>query len=425
VSPPIEPADRPAVGETGAVQSRSAWRVDLRRIRNVAFQPWFVCAGFAVFAAVTCVTGMPAQRVWAYWATGAYLAGAIGLACAPRAKSWWVSGVTFVVLFAPLLQLAMNWQAQHEIWMVQHAAERLAGGQPLYPTDDGSLSDMNGYFPYLPAMALLGLPALLARGLGLPQVMTDVRWTFVAVYLALATITIRDLRGDRVQAWLWFVASPATALPLATGGDDLPVIGLLLVALTLSRQRRTVAAGAMAGLACAAKLTAWPVGVALGVMTLVRHGRVKARWFWLVSFVVTAVFVVPVLIIEPRGFYLHEFAYPGGLARVVSPAASPFPGHLLANSLPAGHWVALGLLGGCAVGMLGWLAWRPPHNEAAVAWFSAAALTVAMLLLPASRPGYLVYPILLALFAVYVRTEPSGGRPSVEPPAPAYGVRTR
>ena len=432
----IEPVGRPTMRATDAApghriggsadpeaaRGRSASRAGMRRIGNLVSQPWFVCAGFAVFAAVTCVTGMPAQRVWAYWATGAYIAGGLGLAFLPRAKSYWVSAVTVVALFAPLFQLAAAWQGQNEIWLVQHAAERLVGPEPLYATDDGSLADMNGYFPYLPAMALLGLPARLARGLDLPQVLTDVRWTFAAVYLVLAWFTIQGLSGDRARGWLWFVASPVATLPLATGGDDLPVIGLLLVALGLSRRHRTVAAGVVAGLACAAKLTAWPLALALGVMTLVQRGRVKARWFGLASFAVTAAFVAPVLILEPRGLILHEFAFPGGMARARSPAASPFPGHVLADSLPAGHWIALGLLAACAVGLLGWLAWRPPSDEAEVAWFSAAALTGAMLLLPASRAGYVVYPILLALYAVHIRAGPVGRKPLAEHAAPSRDV---
>jgi hypothetical protein len=267
-------------------------------------------------------------------------------------------------------------------------------------------------------MALLGLPARLARALNLPQPFADVRWTFAVVYMALAAVTIRGLRGDRTRGWLWFVASPVAALPLTTGGDDLPVIGLLLLALTLSGRRAPAAAGAVAGLACAAKLTAWPVALALGVMTLVYRDGASARRFGVAGPAVTAVFVVPVLIFEPRGLFNHEFAFPAGLAPVRSPAASPFPGHVLADSFPAGQWVALGLLGLSALGLGAWLLWRPPRDEAAVAWFCAAAFTLAMLFLPASRAGYVVYPILLGLFAIHTRAglvdrQPRAGATSV------------
>jgi hypothetical protein len=192
-------------------------------------------------------------------------------------------------------------------------------------------------------------------------------------------------------------------MPLAVGGDDLPVIGLLLVALTWSRARHSPAAGVAAGLACAAKLTAWPVALALGVMTLVSRGRAAALWFGAGWLAVTAAFMLPVLVREPGGLYLHEFAFPAGLAPVRSPAASPFPGHVLAENFATGRWVALGLLGACALALLGWLLWRPPRDETGVAWFGAAALTAATLLLPASRAGYIVYPILLALFALHAR----------------------
>lgn len=351
------------------------------------------------------MTGMPAQRVWAHWALSGYLVGTLGLAIAPRARWLWVAVITVMALFAPLTQLALNWQGQNEIWLVQHAAERLVGAEWVYPTDPDTLADMNGYFPYLPAMALLGVPALLAHALDMPRVATDVRWTFAVAYLVLAAVTIRAFRANRARAWLWFVASPIAALPLAVGGDDLPVIGVLLVALTLSRGHYSAGAGLAAGLACAAKLTAWPVAVALGVMTLVGRGGGAARRFGLVWLAVTAAFIVPVLVVEPRGLYLHEFAFPAGLAPARSPAASPFPGHVMAENLSAGRVIALGLLTACALGLLAWLRWRPPRDETAVAWFGAAALGAATLLLPASRAGYIVYPILLALYALHARVD--------------------
>jgi Glycosyltransferase family 87 len=372
-----------------------------------------------VFAAVTCVTGMPAQRIWAYWAVGAYLLGSLGLAFFPRAQWLWVIGVTLTALVGPLTQLSLNWQGQHEIWLVQHAAERLVNSDPLYPANAQALADINHYFPYLPAMALLGLPSWLAQALELPQLLTDVRWTMALVYAALAAITIRDFSGDRARAWLWFVASPVAALPLATGGDDLPVIGLLLLALTLSRRRQSGAAGVAAGLACAAKLTAWPVAVALAVMTLAGSSPAQGRRFTLTWLGVTATFVMPVVILEPHGLYLHEFAYPAGLAPVRSPAASPFPGHLLADTFSAGSWIALGLLAACAAGLSAWLVWRPPLDDGAVAWFSAAALGVATLLMPASRAGYVIYPILLALCAIHGRADVGERQPKAGATSPA------
>ena len=387
----------------------------MQPLRDLLSRSWVLCAGFALFAAITCLTGMPAQRVWGYWALAAYVVGAIGLVLLPRAKWVWVSVVTAGALFAPLAHLALNWQGQNEIWLVQHAAERLVGAQPVYPTDNATLADMNGYFPYLPAMALLGLPAWVARTLDLPRVMTDVRWTFAVVYLILAAFTIKGLGGDRSRAWLWFVASPVAAMPLAVGGDDLPVIGLLLLALTFSHRHWSAAAGAVAGWACAAKLTAWPVALALAVMTLVARGGGRARSFGMAWLAVTAAFIAPILAMEQRGLYLHEFAFPAGFAPVRSPAASPFPGHVLSENVAAGRWVALGLLGACAVGLLVWLIVRPPGDEGAVAWYSAAALAAATLLLPASRAGYIVYPIMLVLFAIHTRIgerlPESGGRP--------------
>jgi hypothetical protein len=95
--------------------------------------------------------------------------------------------------------------------------------------------------------------------------------------------------------------------------------------------------------------------------------------------------------------------YPAGLTDVKSPAASPLPGHLIAQLGPAGRAVALALLAAAALAIMVWLVRRPPRDAAQAADRAAVALLVAMLLMPATRFGYLVYPLALAGSAFALR----------------------
>lgn len=381
-----------------------------RTVRPVIGRDVTLCAACAVVAAVVTRTGLPTHRVWAWWALAGYaLAVAVLLvrrwSGRPAALDpWLVGAVTVVALGCPLVQMAVAGQQQNEVTVVFEAARRLLGADPLYPTG-GELAaavashGVDAYFPYLPAMAVLGVPAVWASRAGLGPVASDPRLVFVALYLAEVAFVLRRARVTPARLWLVLVASPLAALPLSTGGDDLPVVGALLVALVLSRDARPIAAGVVAGLACAAKLTAWPFLLVL-TATRWRNGRHRSALAFATAAAGTAtVFLISVLATSPMGLVVHDLRFPAGLEPVPSPAAAPFPGRLIAEHLPAGRAVALTLLALAAVGMAALLVVRPPRTEADAARFSAAGLCVATLLAPATRVGYLVYPLSLIVLA--------------------------
>jgi hypothetical protein len=68
---------------------------------------------------------------------------------------------------------------------------------------------------------------------------------------------------------------------------------------------------------------------------------------------------------------------------------------LLEETGPVGHTLVLVLMGLAAVGMLWWLLARPPRTAAEILLRTGVGLGVAMLLMPATRWGYLIYPIAL------------------------------
>ena len=117
------------------------------------------------------------------------------------------------------------------------------------------------YNPYLPALAVFGVPhALFGGGL-----LTDPRlWFGVVFVLGFAgTLAISGV----TRPWLWtavLAASPIIAFPLTTGGDDLPVLALLCVGLALLRAarrsgpRRCRYSGGCRGRCCGSSWPAWP-----------------------------------------------------------------------------------------------------------------------------------------------------------------------
>ena len=63
----------------------------------------------------------------------------------------------------------------------------------------------------------------------------------------------------RVRAFQVLTVLPTAALPLATGGDDMPVVALMLLGLAALQRRRPVLAGLALGAASSLKFTAWPL----------------------------------------------------------------------------------------------------------------------------------------------------------------------
>ena len=67
--------------------------------------------------------------------------------------------------------------------------------------------------------------------------------------------------------------------PLATGGDDMPVVALMLLGLVALQRRRPVLAGLALGAASSLKFTAWPLVVlALWAATDLHRRRAIGRY---------------------------------------------------------------------------------------------------------------------------------------------------
>jgi hypothetical protein len=108
---------------------------------------------------------------------------------------------------------------------------------------------------------------------------------------------------------------------------------------------------------------------------------------------------LPAFLIDPDGALENVVRFPLGQGLVRSPAASPFPGHLIATLVPGGPAIAAALLLGAGVAIGVWLIRRPPSTAGRAATICAVGLLAAILLMPATRFGYLLYPVGYAVWA--------------------------
>ncbi|WP_406439531.1 glycosyltransferase 87 family protein [Streptomyces sp. NBC_01613] len=372
-------------------------RAALDRLHGLTGLYWLGCAVFALLLALT--TTLATHRIWGLCAALGYGAAA-GLARrAPRTgerPATFASLAGAVVL--PLLVLIAVGAAQSEVHVVEHSGSLLLHSGSPYPPHPTEVGDYN---PYLPGMALFGLPHALLGATPL----ADARLWFAAVFLVSMVTAARSTAsaGERparsADTALLLAAFPAVALPLAVGGVDLPVIGLMCLGLaTAGRGGSGTAAGLAMGAAAALKWTAWPLLPAGLVLLAVTAGRKPAIRAALVSALIAVLAVVPAALANPAAFIQHVVLFPLGQGAVRSPASSPLPGHLLATYVPGGHALAIAALAVAALAIGVSLVVRPPRTVLAAADRLALGLGLAMCLIPATRFGYLVYPLVLAVW---------------------------
>ena len=372
---------------------------------------WF--AAFAVYAALMTAFGIGGEDgVWGIWATCGYALAAI---LASRSRGF---AVPLLVAFgfamvAPAIWLAVRDPATADVIVVSRSASLLLHhGSPYLPVSQ--LATWTSYNPYLPAMALFGLPS--ASGLqGAPG---DPRVWLVLVTVAALAAGLRvllphsvrrcaDCRRDLLRATAFAVACPVLALNLAVTTTDPPVLALMLLALSLiSYPERVVPAAAALGLACAMKPTAWLAIPVLAAMVRSRDGTRQAVVFTGTTLAFVTAATLPAAVASPAAMVQNTVLFPLGLTRHLTPAASLTPGDLLARLGPAGHTIAVALLliAGLAVAVS--LIVRPPRNLRAATWRLAIGLALMFALGPAERFGYFIYPLGLAGWLLLTHRQP-------------------
>ncbi|MFD0121700.1 glycosyltransferase 87 family protein [Streptomyces virginiae] len=397
---------------------------------------WLLAAAWAL--SFPLFSALAPHRLWGWCAAAGYLGAAAATAVGRRRAA--LAAALLGAVAVPLLWLVLTGQGQSEVTVIERSGRLLLDSGRLYVDRPAHVEE---YTPYLPGMALLGVPRALLGGDGsgdgwVVRLLGDARIWCAAALFGCLWAARRLLgggpgggRGDgpgggpgRLLPVL--VASPVVALPLTVSGVDLPLAGLCCLALAAAASGRPVLTGAALAGACALKWTALPaVAVAVALLAVLRGGRPAVRCA-LVAAGGTALLVLPAALLQPAELWRQVFAFPTGRAPVPTPASSPLPGRLLTELGPWGWYLAMGLLlsGGLAVALS--LLARPPRTVVAAADRLALGLTLAFLLAPAGRFGYLALPVLLAVWARSVtvpgvsrvvtgsfRLRPSdGGRPT-------------
>ncbi|GAA2680152.1 glycosyltransferase 87 family protein [Actinoplanes palleronii] len=368
----------------------------------------------ATFALVTALTStLLPHRAWGLIAAWGYLAAALLVlgqmllrrtafaADRFRAGLTWLtwSAVALVPLVVEAVQRAggRTDRAQEEVLVVESMGRSLLEhGTPYLSRAEIAAIPLDerlmGYRPYQPGMAIFGLPRAFAG---------DHWWTDARIWFALVTVValvtaLRFCNPFPVRAIQAATVLPVTALTLATGGDDIPVLALCLLALALAAGGRFGWSGVAVGLAASAKLFAFPVVAVLVVLAVV-SGRGRRMLPFALGLPILALF--PPLLVNADSLIENVLRFPLGHGLVTSPAQSPFPGYLIAENLPGGHILAGGLLGVAALVIAWRLVRHPPRDAGAAALFCGWGLLAAILLMPTTRFGYLLYPVALLLWA--------------------------
>jgi hypothetical protein len=299
-----------------------------------------------------------------------------------------------------MVVLAWRGAAQEEVFVVEQSARRLleTGSPYLDRASIASLPEpLLGYTPYQPGMAIFGMPRALIG---------DYWWTDARIYFGLMTaavlfgaVKVLWPHPQLTRALQMATVLPLCALTLATGGDDIPVLALCLLAFALAARDRFGWAGLAIGLACAMKLFAWPVALVIGIYAVNRRYTVAALGIPIVA-------MLPAIMLNSQAFIENVIRFPTGLGLVTSPAASPLVGFQIAKYVPSGRYIALALLVAAGFVIAAYLASHPPRDMGVVAWVCAIGLLAAILLMPSTRFGYLLYPVAFVFWAPCLKARP-------------------
>ena len=380
---------------------------------------WYT--GFAVYAAcVALFSGPGLDHMWGDWAVGGYAVAAAIVSMRPTLRGQYTALAVAVLggLVAPLIWLAVREPITSDSLVVARSGVLLLHhGLPYLPSARLLAGGWLAYNPYLPVMAIFGLP----RAFGLPGLLGDPRpWLAIATFGVLY-LTFRITRGafesrrarpadhaklpmTPVALGTILIASPIMAFPLAMGITDPPIIALMCLALALiSQPRHVLWAAVVMGATAAMKYTAWPALAVIVVTVAARDGARAALKFTgaaILSAFVLALAFAPTALENMRAVVQNTIDYPLGVTKAHSPAQSPLPGHVLTDLGPTGHAAALGLLAIAGLAILASLVFAPPLTPQRAAVRIALGLTVLFTFGPASRFGYFVYPVALCAWAI-------------------------
>jgi len=394
-----------------------------------------VFAVSAIYAAlVVLVSSDPVHQTWGEMAACGYAAAFVVLLAWKRRGRDVAVAVSFAGgLLAPLCWLVAKALEQPEVSVVARSGATLIHHGTPYASAAAlaTTTNPNAFNPYLPVMALFGVPQALVH-----SPLTDPRIWFGLVFVAVFWLALREAGAKDPARWTVLVtACPVIAFTLATGGDDVPMVAFLCLGFSYlwntpchaasegKHMARPVRAGLALGIAAAMKATAWPAVFVVIALLAARDGKRAATRFTLTAVAVVAVTAGPFLV-PPKPLIENTVQFPLGLAHVISAAASPLPGHLIAETGHTGHTIVVALLVLAGLAVAASLVFRPPRTVPRAMLLLIGAMTLMFLLAPSTRYGYFIYPLTLVIWLLATGTirqrhdEPDEPAESDEPDEP-------
>ncbi len=438
------------------------WRRSTDRVKRISPEAGdaLLYAASALFALITIYTSSNAlYEVWGRMALAPFAFGAVasgvlwyalrrirrrraGLTPVQRRRAWLARLTVAVCVFAGALAIPLGfevlWRFDHvagshlqpEVQAVEVGGQDLVKGQEPYhnlvklshPVKYHAPGEPNyaGFLPYLPVMAVFGIPSDIWPNNGL----SDARIFFCLTTLVVAAVALYLCRAEgrrKIRALQALVILPLASLPLATGGDDIPVVAFLLLAMVLAQRRQPFASGLALGIASAMKFTAWPVALLALFAARGKQGE-RRPWRMVAGIVVVAVpAIFPFALRGPFALFDDVVLFPLGLSAIPSTAASALPGHVLVSAFPSLSR-ALPLSVGIVLGAIlaRHLYKHTPKTVSEVCTIAGVVMAALILLAPNPRVGYLLYPINFFVWA-YLLKDPAPRRDLVDAADPDVG----
>ena len=159
------------------------------------------------------------------------------------------------------------------------------------------------------------------------------------------------------------------------------------------------------------KSTAWAAVPVLAIMAWVQYTPRAAARFSATAIGATgilALLAAPQALATPddvKAVKQNLIDFPLGLTKHKTPAASPLPGHLIAELGTVGHWTAVALMVLAGVAFAAWILLRPPRDARDAAWRLAVGYAVLFILDPSTRFGYFAYPLALLGWLALTKTQ--------------------
>ena len=248
------------------------------------------------------------------------------------------------------------------------------------------------------------------------------RWSATGVALALW----RTTPERRLRVFQVLLVLPTAAPFLVTGGDDIVVLALMLLALVLAREGRSRAASITIGAAALMKFTAWPLLIALPATYGADRQTGIARWR---APLVVAGLLLPALFWGPADFVEDTLRYPLGLGQGGTTSHAPTVGFFVVKDITHGPLAAgralltIGLLAAAALIGLRYLRGSRLRQTADAARAAGVLLLLLFALAPVGRLGYASYPVNLLLWSVLLRERLPAAPPTRDRAATLSGAR--